>query len=153
MAAALTAPLVVMPASAAAADDTVSATSTDVVVNARVAYQRAPVSDLDNPAFLEGTTFELHTVAGDHPGVPTGYSCEIADGALDCIIEVPDTGPGGMNEGARFFVVMTDAGEAAYPIPSLMTGTSSEPATLRFYPGVTPPWRRGDRGVPAAGEG
>jgi len=114
-------------------------TTTDLVVSARIAYQRAPIVDVDNPAYLEGVTFELFEPAGNAPGAATGYTCEIPAGALDCTISIPDTAPGGANAGDRFYVVMTSAGDNATPITELRTGTSSEPFTRRSYPGLTAP--------------
>jgi len=119
-----------------------SATTTDVVVSGRIAYERVPDADMNNPAFLEGMTFELYSPAGPGdaggPGAATGYTCTIPSGALDCTIEVPDTGQGGANEGRRFYIVTTSAGASAQPITTLATGTSSDPSTLRSYPGLTP---------------
>jgi LPXTG-motif cell wall-anchored protein len=120
-------------------------TTTDVVVSARIAYQRAPVVDIANPAYLAGVTFELFAPgAGGGPGEATGYTCEIPEGALDCTISIPDTATGGANAGDQFYVVMTSAGTDAVPITELMTGTSSEPDVLRYYPGLTSPAAGGE---------
>ncbi|WP_191621834.1 vWA domain-containing protein, partial [Microbacterium caowuchunii] len=138
------------PGAATAVDqpDASAATTTDIVVSARVAYAHAPVADPDDPAYLAGTTFELFATAGPGdaggPGAATGYGCTIAAGDLDCTIEVPDTGIGGVNEGRRFHVVTTDAGDAAYPLARLQTGTSSDPANTRHYPGLTSPLVAGE---------
>ncbi|MCR2763301.1 hypothetical protein NQ152_07215 [Microbacterium sp. zg.B48] len=115
-----------------------TSTTTDIVVEARIAFQRAPIADLDNTEYLEGVTFELYSPAGDAPGAATGLTCVVPAGAGSCTITVPETGPGEANEGDRFFVVMTSAGDSANPIDSFMTGTSSEPNQLRHYAGLTP---------------
>ncbi|MCS5735591.1 VWA domain-containing protein [Herbiconiux daphne] len=116
-------------------------TTADIVIGARIAYQRVPAgeADLNNPEYLEGVAFELYTPTADGPGEPTGLTCAIPAGAVDCTITVPDVGTGGANEGAQYYVVQTSAGASAYPIDILMTGTASRPDNLRYYPGVTPP--------------